>query len=84
MKTPAQSLRDQVNRILHAKVLTIARHEYAKANPQPGRKHKPYTLPSCAHDMVAMLGRIETATADELEAMAHYATTGEVFERATK
>lgn len=84
MNPPTQSLSTSVQHILNAKIRAIARHEYAKANPQPGRKHKPYTLPACAHEMVAMLGRIETATADELEAMAHYATTGEVFERATK
>lgn len=77
-------MKTQVARILNAKVAAIARIEYAKANPPGMRRHHAYTLPQCAHDMVAMLGRIESATADELEAMAHYATTGEVFERSTK
>jgi len=77
-------MKTQVARILNAKVAAIARIEYAKANPPGAKRHRTYTLPQCAHEMVGMLGRIEAATSDELEAMAHYATTGEVFERSTK
>lgn len=76
-------MKTQVSHILNAKIAAIARAEYAKANAQGAKRHHAYTLPQCAHEMVAMLGRIEAATADELEAMAHYATTGEVFERST-
>jgi hypothetical protein len=81
-----KTLQQQVNGILHAKVAAIAKDAFKKANPNPyAKKWKPYTLPQCAHDMVAaMLGRIDVATDAELEAMAHFATTGEVFERTTK
>lgn len=78
------TLASQVNGILHAKIKAIATREYLKANPKPGKRHKPYSLPGCVEIMTAMLGRIETADKAELESMAHYATTGEVFERSTK
>jgi hypothetical protein len=78
------TLKQQVNAILHAKVNAIAKAEYAKANPIPGRRHKPYTLPACAYAMVEMLGRIEVATDEELESFAHFATTGEVAYITTK
>lgn len=77
-------MKTQVSRILNSKIASISRTEYDRANPAGAKRHHAYSLPQCVHDMVAMLGRIESATAGELEAMAHYATTGEVFERSTK
>jgi hypothetical protein len=73
-----ESLKLQVNRILHAKVARIAKAEFAKVNPTPklGKPIKPYSLPQFAHDLVAMLGQIESASTEELEQFAHYATTG--------
>lgn len=82
-----KSLRQHANFILHAKIKRLAEKEYIKANPsplKPGRSPKPYTLPACVDEMVKMLGRVEIATDEELEAMAFYATTGEVFELTTK
>lgn len=74
-----KSLELQVCRILHAKIKRIAMAAYAKAND--GRKrHAPYSLPVEVDNMIAMLGRTATATNDELEAMAQYATTGAVGE----
>jgi hypothetical protein len=79
-----KTLKEQVNGILHAKIKAIAAREYAKANPEPRKKHKPYSLPACVDTMVDMLGRIETADDHELEGMAAYATTGEAGYLATK
>ena len=73
-------VKEQVCRILNAKIKRIATECYSKANPMPVKMHgnpKPYALPQEAHDMVEMLGRIESATSEELEQFAHFATTGE-------
>ena len=80
------SLKDQVNSILHAKIKRIAEECFRKANPNPKpmqTSFKPYSLPQEVDEMVAMLGRIESATDAELEAFAHYATTGSVRELTT-
>lgn len=80
------SLKEQVNRILHAKVKRIAQDCFRKANPNPKpmqSSFKPYLLPQEAQELVEMLGRIESATDAELEAFAHYATTGAVREITT-
>jgi hypothetical protein len=78
------TLKEQVNAMLHGKIRAIARTEYAKANPLGAKRHRPYSLPACVDVMVEMLGRIDIATDMELEEMASYATTGEVFELSTK
>ena len=80
------STQEQVCRILNAKIKRIASDCYRKANQTPPKMHgtpKPYTLPQEAHDMVAMLGRIECATSEELEQFCHFATTGAVRELTT-
>ena len=74
-----RSLEIQVCAILHCKVHRIAVAAYIRANDGK-RRHHPYALPEEVHVMVAMLGRTAVATDDELEAMAHYATTGAVRE----
>ena len=74
-----KTLKQQVNDMLHSKIKRIAQREYAKANPYPQkRKHKPYTLPVEVKEMTEMLGRIESASDDELNEMAAYATSGAV------
>ena len=75
------SLERQVCAILHGKIKRIAANAYAKAN-EGKRRYAPYSLPIEVDIMVAMLGRTATATADELEAMVQYATTGAVRELA--
>lgn len=80
------SLKEQVNRILHAKVKRIAQDCFRKANPNPKptqTQFRPYSLPAEVDEMVAMLGRIESATDAELEAFAHFATTGAARELAS-
>lgn len=76
----ASGLKDQVCRMLNHKIKRIAQSEHSKTNPISGKRYQPYSVPECVDLMVSMLGRIETASGDELEAMALYATTGEVRE----
>jgi hypothetical protein len=78
------TLKEQVNAMLHGKIRAIARVEYAKANPLGAKRHRPYSLPACVDVMVKMLGRVENCSNADLEAIAHYATTGEVFELTIK
>lgn len=73
------NLERQVCVILHAKIKRISVAAHTKAN-DGRRRHIPYSLPVEVDIMVAMLGRTATATADELEAMVQYATTGAVRE----
>jgi len=78
-------MKNQVSRILNDKIKRLALAAYKQANPNsiPANKQsKPYTLPSECEELVGMLGRIESADSGELEAMAHFATTGAVRELA--
>lgn len=82
---PSTTLKQQVNRILHAKIRRISVAAFMAANPCPprlGKLAKPYSLPSEVAVMCDMLGRIESASIDELESFAHFAITGSVRELA--
>ena len=77
------SLKEQVSRILNAKIRRISHDCFRQANPRINptqTRVRPYTLPLEVREMVAMLRRIEEATNEELEQFAHYATTGAVRE----
>jgi hypothetical protein len=85
MKTP---LARQVSTILHDKVRRIAQTEYARANTLPNGKPRaryvPYTLPAIVDTLCAMISECadEATSAERLEEIASFATTGEVRERA--
>ena len=77
------SLKNQVSRILNDKIKRISLSAYKQSNPNPvpsNKQSNPYALPCECEALVGMLGRIESADNDELEAMAHYATTGSLRE----
>lgn len=70
-----KTLKQQVCGILNGKIQRIAQREFAAANPDGARKHRAYSLPAEVGVLVEMLGRIETASDSELEAMASFATS---------
>jgi hypothetical protein len=78
----------QVSTILHDKVRRIAQAEYARTNTLPNGKPRvryvPYTLPAIVGTLCAMISECadEATSAERLEGIANFATTGEVRERA--
>lgn len=79
------AMKEQVARILNDKIARICRVEYIRANPKPVPTHKqprPYSVPQEAREMIAMLGRLETASNEELEEMAAFAGGAGVLQMA--
>ena len=74
------TLKQQVSNILNAKIKRIASACWLKANPnwRNTSKRNAYTLPVEVEELTAMLGKIETATSEELEQMAFNATNGAI------
>ena len=47
----------------HSIISELCLAEYRKANPKGQKRHKPYTVPSVARELVDCLGRGDEATA---------------------
>lgn len=91
MKTPNSQLTPlhrQTDRILNDKIARISRAEYVRANTLPSGKRRkryvPYTLPEIVKTLCAMVSECadENTSAERLEEIAAFATTGEMRERA--
>jgi hypothetical protein len=78
-----ESLRRNVAQILDARIKRLSRESYVQANTlangRARRRHVPYAIPAVAQQCVKLLSRVwdPAATADEIEGIASWATTGE-------